>query len=62
MMDITDAVYTVANGGSSLSEHSEEEKVQVLFSARAEGRIVEDIIDIQVKRFLASVCSKIGGE
>ena len=52
MMDIADRVLAVAKGGLTLSEQSEEEQVCVLLGARAGGKEVEDIIDVQVKRFL----------
>jgi hypothetical protein len=52
MVEIVNAVYATANDGAALDERSEEDRVRVLLGARAGGKVTEDIIDAQVKRFL----------
>ena len=55
MMDAAGAVYAVAHEGEELEEASTETQIRVLLGARAGSRATEDIIDVQVKRFLVKV-------
>ena len=52
MMDAACSVYATAHDGAELQETSRETQMRVLLGARAGSRAAEDIIDVQVKRFL----------
>ena len=55
MMDAAGAVCAMEHKGEELEEASTETQVRVLLGARAGSRATEDIIDVQVKRFLEKV-------
>ena len=55
MMDAASSVYATSNDGDELGEASKETQVRVLLGARAGSKEAEDVIDVQVKRFLVKV-------
>ena len=58
MMASAAAVYATANNGAELGDSGEETQVRVLLGARAGSKAAEDVIDVQVKRFLVKVWKK----
>ena len=58
MMASVAAVYATANNGAEFVDSGEETQVRVLLGARAGSKAAEDVIDVQVKRFLVKVWKK----
>ena len=58
MMASAAAVYATANNGAEFVDSGEETQVRVLLGARAGSKAAEDVIDVQVKRFLVKVWKK----